>query len=310
VLFADTNPRLIRKVSPGGTISTAVGNQLVSFPFTFGDEGLPTSAYFIAVSGVALDKAGNIYATDSVNGTIRRTQPIAVSFVSNAASNLQGPVAPGEIVVLSGSGLGPPQLVSSALDIQGFYGVLSSGTNVLFNGIPAPLIYTSTGQVAAIVPYSVRAGTAMVSVNYYGQSSNSISVPVALSEPGIFTLDSTGKGQAAAVNQDGSFNGADHPAKSGDVILIFVTGEGQTDPPGVDGKPAALPLPHPNLPVKVFIDGRSCQVLYAGGAPGEVAGLMQVNVQVPSGVASGRAVPVVVSVGGNSSQMNTTIAVN
>jgi uncharacterized protein (TIGR03437 family) len=147
-------------------------------------------------------------------------------------------------------------------------------------------------------------------VNYFGQPSNTISVAVALSAPGIFTLDSTGRGQAAAVNQNGTFNGADHPAKPGDVILIFATGEGQTDPPGVDGKPAVLPLPHLNLPVKVFIGGRSSQVLYAGGAPGEVAGLMQLNVQVPSGVASGNAVPVVVSVGDTTSQVNATIAVS
>jgi uncharacterized protein (TIGR03437 family) len=84
---------------------------------------------------------------------------------------------------------------------------------------------------------------------------------------------------------------------------------GRRRPPGVDGKPATVPLPRPSLPVSITIGGQPAQVLYAGGAPGEVAGLMQINVQIPAGIQTGNAVPVVVSVGNVPSQAGVTIAV-
>jgi uncharacterized protein (TIGR03437 family) len=77
----------------------------------------------------------------------------------------------------------------------------------------------------------------------------------------------------------------------------------------VDGKPASVPYPHPNLPVTATVGGQNATVIYAGGAPGEVAGLMQTNVQIPAGIATGNSVPVVLRVGSASSQSGVTIAV-
>jgi len=95
----------------------------------------------------------------------------------------------------------------------------------------------------------------------------------------------------------------------GDYISLYATGEGQTTPAGVDGKPATVPYPYPNLPVTVTVGGQNAPVQYAGGAPGLVAGLMQVNVQIPAGIAVGNAVPVVLRVGAGFSQAGVTIAV-
>jgi len=61
-------------------------------------------------------------------------------------------------------------------------------------------------------------------------------------------------------------------------------GEGQTSPAGVDGQAAQIPLPHPLAPVAVTIGGTTVIPQYAGGAPGEVAGVMQINVQIPRGI--------------------------
>jgi uncharacterized protein (TIGR03437 family) len=164
--------------------------------------------------------------------------------------------------------------------------------------------------VAAIVPYGITGTTAQVTVTYQGQTSATASVSVASSAPGIFSLDSTGQGQAAAINQDGvTVNGAATPAKIGDIISLYATGEGQTTPAGVDGKPASLPYAQPNLPVTVTVGGQNAPVRYAGGAPGLVAGLMQVNVQIPAGIQAGNAVPVVLRVGDAFSQSGVTIAV-
>ena len=90
--------------------------------------------------------------------------------------------------------------------------------------------------------------------------------------------------------------------------MVYATGEGQTSPAGVDGKLAVAPYPAPLLPVSVTIDGIAAQVLYAGAAPGLVAGLLQIDVQIPNGAASG-ARPIVLTVGDAQSQTSVTVAV-
>jgi uncharacterized protein (TIGR03437 family) len=103
---------------------------------------------------------------------------------------------------------------------------------------------------------------------------------VAASSPGLFTLNQTGGGQAAAVNTDGSINTAAHPVRVGDYISLYATGGGNS-----------------NLAVIVTIGGIPAAVQYAGSPPAQPAGLMQVNVQIPSGVHPGGYVPVVLKVG-------------
>ncbi|MEO8128454.1 MAG: hypothetical protein ABI822_15240 [Bryobacteraceae bacterium] len=93
-----------------------------------------------------------------------------------------------------------------------------------------------------------------------------------------------------------------------EILTMYVTGEGQTSPGGVEGKPASMPLPQPLLPVTATIGGKYAPVQYAGAAPGFVAGLMQVNVLVPAG-SEGDIVPVVVRVGQARSQPGAIIRV-
>jgi uncharacterized protein (TIGR03437 family) len=134
------------------------------------------------------------------------------------------------------------------------------------------------------------------------------------SAPGIFTLDATGAGQAAAINQNNTINGPNAPAPNGSVISLYLTGEGQTNPMGVDGKPATPPLPMPQLPVTATIAGQPVTVAYAGGAPGLVAGVMQVNLQIPADLVQNTsgpvAAPVVIWVGYVPTQPNLTITVS
>ena len=90
---------------------------------------------------------------------------------------------------------------------------------------------------------------------------------------------------------------------------MFCTGEGQTNPAGVDGQLANTVYPKPKLPVEVTIGGQTAQVVYAGAAPTLVAGLMQINAQVPAGIAAGSAIPVIVKVGNASSPEGVTISI-
>jgi trimeric autotransporter adhesin len=310
IYIANYGGNNIRKVSPSGIITTIAGNVTVGYS---GDHGSATNAQLNAPRGVAVDAAGNVYVADTSNSAIRLLQPLSataeISAVSSAASNLSGPIAPGEIIVLYGSAIGPSQIVKASLGSDGLFDAQLAGTTVSMNGILAPVLYTWATQVSAIVPYGIGGSTAQVAVSYKGQTTAAISVPFAASAPSIFTLDSSGKGQAAAINQDDSVNTSSTRARIGDVITLFATGEGQTSPSGVDGKPASMPLPQPLLPVKVAIGGQQAQVQYAGAAPGEVAGVMQVNVQIPSGIQTGNAVPISIQVGNASSQPGVTIAV-
>lgn len=313
VYFNDANR--VRKIDTKGVLTTVAGD---GKPGYSGDGGAALQAEFWGISDVAADTSGNLYVADAGAGAIRLLRPgtppppsgPVISSVTNAASNQPGAVAPGEIVTVYGSGLGPAGAVpiTSAPGADGVYPTALSGTSVLFNGTPAPMIYTSATQAAAVVPYEVSVGSVQVSVRYQGVAGQAIAVPVAAAAPALFTFGS-GTGQAAAVNEDGTPNGTAHPAAPGSIVILFATGEGATSPAGVNGTVTGTILPQPVLPVTVTIGGIIANVLYAGEAPLEIAGVMQLNVAVPAGVAAGDAVPIVVKVGDSVSPAGVTIAV-
>jgi uncharacterized protein (TIGR03437 family) len=310
IYYTDQKTNTVRKILPGGTRLWIGGNGTTGWD---GDGAPATAAQFNLPYGVAVDAVGDVFVADSGNAVIRRLAPVPFSIgaVANAA-NLQSfappisgsgdaatPVAPGEIVVVFGAGLGPDTLVV-ATPSNGYFPTTVGGTQVIINGKAAPLIYSSATAVAAIVPYSVYGLTsAQVSVLYQGKSSAITTLPVAPSAPGVFTANATGSGQAAVLNQDGTLNGPANPAPLGSVITLYATGEGQTSPAGVDGKLAGVTnLPMPLQPVKVTIGGLTAVVDYFGAAPTLVAGVMQVNVEVPAGLPTDISVPVVLQVGG------------
>ena len=99
------------------------------------------------------------------------------------------------------SALAPLEVVSGAVT------TLLSGTQVTFDGLPAPMIYTLDRQVSAVVPYGVaNRRSTDVQVIYNGQKSNVVTMPVQGAHPGIFTLDASGTGPGAILNQDLSIN--------------------------------------------------------------------------------------------------------
>ena len=269
--------------------------------------------------GIAVDSSGNIYSSDGVNilvlkpsGAISPPTSVSVDSINNAASNQFLGIAPGEIVTLKGLGFGPAQLVSAHAGGDGFYPTQLSGTSVQFNGVAAPLLYTSATQVAAVAPFGVAGPTVEITVTYRGQTSVPATIQVFAAAPGLFTADGTGAGQASAINQDGTINSASNPAPIGSVISLYATGGGQISPAGVDGQVSTLPLARQSLPVLVSIGQQivMTQLQYAGPAPGVIAGLMQINVPLPIGLETGSAVPVAILVGYVSrSQSNVTIAV-
>jgi uncharacterized protein (TIGR03437 family) len=313
--IADAGNNRIRKVS-GGTITTFAGNGAASFS---GDGGPATSASLNFPSGVAFDSAGNLYIADINNQRIREVlaeSPPAPSVTSagivNAASFQSGAVAPGEMISIFGAGIGP---VTGTLwqIVNGLAPTTLAQTKVSFNGTPAPLVYVSATQINAIVPYEVAGqSTVSMQVSYQGSLSNSVSLSVAATAPALFTVTSSGTGGGAILNQDYSLNNAANPAAAGSVVQVFATGEGVTDPPSVDGQINNQPLgptfPMPAAQVSVTIGGQPALVAFAGTAPGGVAGFLQVDAVVPSGLPAGP-VPIVLKIGNASSPAGVTVAV-
>jgi uncharacterized protein (TIGR03437 family) len=318
VYIADGSTTIRQIVYPTGIIVTVGGNGTRGYS---GDGGLASSAQLNGPSAAALDSTGTLYLADTNNNAVRALRfagsGISAGAVVNGASNVVGTVSPGQLVVIYGSGMGPAVLTQSQPGANGLVPTSVAGTSVVVNGALAPILYTSATQVAAMVPYEVTGSKAQVTVVYQGQSSSAISVNVAATSPGIFTANSSGTGPAAALNilKGGtSVNDAGHPANAADVVTLYVTGAGQTIPAGVNGKPGGNgsqgnPFSIPILPVAATIGGKTATVQFAGGAPGVVAGIMQVNVVVPAGLSAG-AVPVVVQVGTTATQSGVTITVS
>jgi uncharacterized protein (TIGR03437 family) len=248
----------------------------------------------------------------TVSAWFRRPSSVPFAVVNGASYEREGVVAPGEIVTLFGSNLGPETAVSLQLDSSGRVKTELGGTRILFDGIPAPLLGVQARQVSAVVPFSV-AGKSLthLEVEYQGQRTRRVYIlPVVSAIPGIFTLDQSGRGQGAILNEDGvTVNSPASPATRGSIVSIFATGAGETDPVSLDGVLTWGILPAPKLPVAVRIGEAAAEILHARAAAGLVSGVLQVNARVPWNIEPGDFVPVILTVGATSSLPAVTMAV-
>jgi uncharacterized protein (TIGR03437 family) len=252
-----------------------------------------------------LSNAISVYGTLSAQPSAPKS---AISSVVNSASYLSGAVAPGELVTIFGANLGPSSATPGAVD-GGLVADSVGNTQILIGGVAAPILFASPSQINTVVPFGVVGATAQVQVLYQGQPTASTTVPVQPAAPAVFSLDGSGGGQGAILNQDGSVNSPSNPASRGSVVALFGTGAGLTTPGSVDGLLTPAPFPVPMLPVSVTIDGYPAEIRYVGAAPGLVAGVLQINVVVPAEAQQEYYDQVVVMVGDYSSPSAITITV-
>jgi uncharacterized protein (TIGR03437 family) len=284
--------------------------------------GGTTSSNFPATTGVYQTKYGG---TDPVfnaaypigdafiakfGGT---TSPVLITGISNAASYVGGSIAPGEVILIAGNGIGPASIAGAALTPQGTISASVANTQFTFNGVAAPIIYVSSQYSSVIVPYEVSTTTsAQVVATVNGVSSPPFTMPVAATVPGVFSANSSGTGEGAILNQNLTHNSAQNPATRGSFVVVYITGEGQTVPPGIDGSitpPPPSPSITPALPVSVSFGGvPATSIEFAGETPGVVAGVMQINVYVPQLAQSG-VLPLTVTIGTVTTQSGLTVAV-
>ena len=233
--------------------------------------------------------------------------------VANGANFRPTPVAPGMLTRLlstvPGLALGPDESIAAPPGAQPFP-ISLGGVQVTFDGIPAPLISVKKNEIFLAVPYEVWGRSqSQLQVLVDGSPVSLMNVAVVESAPGLFTVDGRGLGQAIVSNEDGNANSADNPATRGSVISLFATGAGQTDPPGVDGRVSMDMLAKPLLPVSVRIGGLDATVLNAASAPGQISGLVKVDVRVPENISSAAFSPVLLQIGTTAAPVGATIAV-
>jgi uncharacterized protein (TIGR03437 family) len=214
---------------------------------------------------------------------------VSITMVENAFNYRQGAVAPGELVSIFGSGLGPANGMSFAFDpVTGALPVSGAGVAVAWNGIPAPLYFARADQLNVQVPYELDgASQANLVVTVNGTASSPMTIPVASAAPGL---------AAAAFQADFSPISPSNPATAGSIIVLWATGQGVTSPPSRTGAYPTNGFPVPSLSVVLQLGGLPAQILFDGQAPG-ATGVMQINARVPSGIAPGDQVPVVLSIG-------------
>lgn len=334
VFVADTfNHRVRRLDVASGRIDTVAGD---GTPGYWGDDGAALAASLNAPTGLAVHPAsGVIYIADFDNQRIRllapdaslappsdspalppaevAATPPAEIVVMNAASLRSGPVAPGMIASVFGTSIGPARAVTAELSAApGGAGRLPfqlAGIDVRFDGTPAAIFYASPDQLNVEVPRLAGAPRDNVAVEVRLDTKLVAAGRVSLvsSQPALFTTQ-PGLGPAVAVNEDGTVNSESNPAARGSVVTLFATGDGATDPVGIDGIPAGNPPPRAAQPVSVRVGGAEAEVLFAGRAPGFV-GLLQLNVRLPGVFTAPGIRPLLLTVGGVASQSGVTIAV-
>jgi uncharacterized protein (TIGR03437 family) len=257
-----------------------------------------------APAGVAQIRLQNLVASDPFGGNIElrgelarlqvQGSPASISLlgagVLNAASLTPGPISPGEIITLLGD-------------------VTPANPSIWINGTATPILFAGAHQINAIVPFGIDlAAPATLDLRSGSTSLAKLTTPVAAATPAVFTQTGAGSGPGAILNEDLTLNTYFNPALRGSTVMIYGTGFGLLTSTTPDGASVDKAIDLQVTPT-VTIGGIPALVRYSGTAPGLVAGLTQLNVEVPPQLTPSLSAPVVVTSAGSTSAAGLTIAV-
>ncbi len=261
-------------------------------PFVYDGEGNFTAAPGIAATAGFWDfspnRRNNSYALD-ISGVDSAQLPLALAIgaLVNGASWQAGPAGPNTILTLFYRS--PPG---------------TQPLEVLIDGHSVEILYNGPTQLNFLVPPTAipKAG-ALLQISSGGNLLVATPLQIVDASPALFTVNQSGTGQASVLNQDYTSNGAAVPAARGSTLMVYGTGFGVAKPPGLHG------LSWLAAAVSATIGGLPAEVTFAGLAPGYTAGLQQINIRIPDDSPTGAAVPIRLQLGGHSTQLGTTIAV-
>lgn len=258
---------------------------------------------------------GRVYVATMSNalvvyGLLEDAKP-GINTIVHGASGAYGPLAPGLLVAIKGFGVGPEQAEGGQVndDSTGFTTQLA-GTRVYIDGIAAPVLYTSRYQTNVVVPFGIRTeGNVEVVVERDGVKQEPFLMPTAACNPGLFTLDSSGSGNVLALTTEYEAVSRGRPIAPGQVVTFYATGLCGATPPQFEGQIKPL-TPDPNqLPITLTVNGEVLEILYAGYAPGLVAGVYQINAQLAPDGQTSLASIVSLQSGNRTAQTNTYLPV-
>jgi len=269
--------------------------------FTLGDSGQA----FIATGASGVYSLVVGFHAQPFSGSGVYLNPLGIVNAGSFAP-ATNPIAPGEIIAIFGSGLSSGTTNAASLPLPTNLG----NVTVSINGVNAPLFYVSPTQITAMVPYSISgANYATVSVSNNGTASNSVTMYVRKSSPGVFSLAQSGVGQAAAEHGDYSVISSSNPAHTGETVTIYVGGLGAVNPAVQSG--SAAPSNPPSSvtgTVLVTFDGITASTPAFAGLTPTAAGLYQINVAIPSGLQAGDATVNVVTAEGSTGAATLSVA--
>ena len=277
-------------------------------------QGLAAGTYSGTISFTAF--GSNTPQVVNVTLTVAAVPSPQLLTIANTASNVAGPIAAGELVTIKGTNLGPVNPSNGGLFTLNSSGSVDSrlqGVRVLFDNIPGTPIFVSATQINATVPWEIAGRlTSNVVVEYNGVPSAPITVRVDSVTPALFTLNSTGRDQVAAINQDGTVNGPrtndTRPAVQGSVVTLYATGLGVTSPSGITGSVSPTnQLLRITGPASVLVNGQNAVIEFIGAAPGLVTGVNQINVRLPLGISG--TVPILITINGFTSPAGTVLVI-
>lgn len=244
-----------------------------------------------------------------------------VNAASFGVSTATPVIAPGEIISIFGSGLGPTAAITATPAGNVFPTTLGSpAAYVEFETAPstwvqAPLIFVQANQINCQVPFTIPSGTGLnMRVTYNAITSSNFQYDGVAADPGLFTVDSSGRGQAAALNYVApaySLNSANNAVPKGGVLILYLTGGGAINPlPSPEGALSGTsPVPVLVNTPSVTIGGDAASVISATAVPGALGGLAQLNVTVPTSLKAAKDHIVVVTIAGRSTPATATVAV-
>ncbi len=190
------------------------------------------------------------------------------------------PIAPGEFIALFGTGL-----AASTQTAKPPYPSALNNVTVTVNATKAPIYFVSASQINCLVPYGITGSTATIVVQNGAASSNAVTVPVAATSPGIYSIDQSGTGSGAIEHSNGSVVNAANPASPGETVVVFLTGLGAVTPALPDGTAGTGNPQNRAVIPTVYVADQQANVMFSGLTPG-FPGLYQINVTIPPSISS------------------------
>jgi uncharacterized protein (TIGR03437 family) len=240
--------------------------------------------------GVSLASSGDVYllGTSSYISRFPGSPPRlpAILGISHAARDrVGGRIAPGELISIFGTDIGPEQPAGLQVDEDGRVSKALAGVEVLIDGVAAPLLYAQRDQINAVAPFGLRwSSYALVQVLRNRIEAGQVGMRSVAADPDVFRIP--GSSRAAALNENGTINSPQNRARAGSIVVIFATGLGSIEGANQDGEISRAPLPNAGLPVSILRPVQNpepLEIVYAGQAPEMVNGVVQINFRLPAG---------------------------